>query len=99
MPAYLIADVVDVRDSDLYERYKPLVAPTLATFGGEYLARSGAVTILEGAWAPSRVVVVRFASVGQAVRWWESADYEEPKRLRQLGTVTNMIVVDGVTEK
>ncbi len=73
--------------------------PTLATFGGGYLARSGAVTILEGAWAPSRVVVVRFSSVEQAVRWWESADYEEPKRLRQLGTVTNMIVVDGVTEK
>ncbi len=51
MPAYLIADVVEVRDPDLYEPYKPLVPPTLATFGGGYVARSGAVTILEGAWA------------------------------------------------
>jgi uncharacterized protein (DUF1330 family) len=96
MAAYLIADVVTIRDDAAFDRYKPLVPPTLATFGARYLARSGAVQVLEGDWHPSRVVIVRFDSLERASDWWGSPRYAGAKRLRQEATTTNMIVVEGV---
>ena len=38
MSAYLIADVTDVSDRGLYERYQPLVPPSLRACNGSYLA-------------------------------------------------------------
>ena len=96
MVAYLIADVVNIRDDAAYDRYKPLVPPTLATFGARYLARSGTVQVLEGDWHPSRVVIVRFDSLERASDWWGSPQYANAKRLRQEASATNMIVVEGV---
>ncbi len=96
MAAYLIADVLRVDDPALYDRYKPLVPPTLQAYGGAYLARSGPVTVLEGTWNPERLVIVRFDSVQQAVAWWASEEYRDAKRRRQQATVTNLIVAEGV---
>ena len=95
MPAYLIADVVTVHDADAYDRYRPLVPPTLERFGGHYLTRGGAVTVLEGDWHPSRIVIVRFDSARTATDWWRSPVYAEAKPLRQEAALTNMIVVEG----
>jgi len=94
--AYLVADVAEITDRSAYDRYKPLVPPTLETFGGSYLARGGTVTVLEGWWRPSQLVIVRFDHVEQATQWWNSVDYAGPKQLRQQATKTNMIVVEGV---
>jgi uncharacterized protein (DUF1330 family) len=96
MSAYLIADVVSIEDAAAYERYKRLVPPTLDRYGGVYLARSGPVTVLEGDWHPSRLVIVRFDRLEQATEWWASSPYAGPKQLRQQATTTNMIVVEGV---
>lgn len=96
MSGYLIADVVSVNDPALYDRYKPLVPQSMRAFGGSYLARSGEVTVLEGAWSPKRLVVVRFPSAARAVEWWSSGTYHEARDMRQAATETNMIVVDGV---
>jgi uncharacterized protein (DUF1330 family) len=96
MSAYLIADVVSIEDAAAYERYKPLVPPTLDRYGGEYLARSGPVTVLEGDWHPSRLVIVRFDRPERASEWWASPQYIGPKQLRQQATTTNMVIVEGV---
>ena len=68
----------------------------VAGYGGVYLARSGPVTVLEGDWHPSRLVVVRFDRLERATEWWASWQYTGPKQLRQQATKTNMIVVEGV---
>jgi uncharacterized protein (DUF1330 family) len=96
MSALLIVDVVSREDPAGYERYKPLVPPTLHAFGAAYLARSGPVTVLEGECQPRRLVVVRFDDAETAKRWWTSPQYAQAKRLRQEATRTNMIVVEGV---
>jgi len=96
MAGYLIADVTTVTDPALYERYKPLVPPTLRAFNGTYLARSGGVTVLEGRWQPERVVIVRFDSAARAMQWWASDHYRAARIMRQAAAETNMIVVEGV---
>jgi uncharacterized protein (DUF1330 family) len=96
MSAYLIADVTAVTDPGLYERYQPLVPPSLHPFNGTYLARGGDVTVLEGSWHPRRLVVVRFDSAARAAAWWDSDQYRDARRMRHAAAQTNMIIVDGV---
>lgn len=92
---YLIAEA-KVSDPAAYESYKQLAQEAIAKFGGRYLVRGGAVEVLEGDWSPSRVVVVQFASVEQAKRWYNSAEYAEPLAMRKAASRGNLILVEGV---
>ena len=73
MPAYVIVDI-DVTDPERYEQYKAATPATLAAADGRFLVRGGEITILEGDWQPSRLVVLEFESVAAAERWrpWRS---------------------------
>lgn len=95
MPAYVIVQV-DVQDPETYEKYKPMVPPTIAAYGGRVIVRGGKTDILEGDWSPRRLVMLEFASVEQAKKWWASEEYAEAKALRQRSAKTQMIVVEGV---
>ena len=95
MPAYIIVDV-EVRDPEQYEEYKRLVGPTLAPYGGRYLARGGRVETLEGKWSPDRLVVLEFDSVERARAWWSSEEYRVPRGIRQKSSTTQMIVTEGL---
>jgi uncharacterized protein (DUF1330 family) len=48
-PAYVIVDI-HVNDSPGYEEYKELAPPSIAAYGGKYLARGGKTEVLEGGW-------------------------------------------------
>jgi uncharacterized protein (DUF1330 family) len=98
MAAYLIVDVGPVHDESVYAAYRSRVPASLAAAGGRYLARGGAVEVLEGDWSPDRVIVVRFETPEGARRWWSSAEYAELKDMRRASTTTRMIVVDGVRD-
>ena len=95
MPAYIVVEV-EVHDSARYEKYKSMVPPSLAAYGGRFLIRGGKVETLEGDWAPQRFVMVEFPSLERAKAWWGSTEYAEAKALRQATAKTQMIVVEGV---
>ena len=95
MPAYVINDMV-VTDPVLFEEYKKLSPPTVAQYGGRFLARGGHTDTLEGEWSPKRLVIIEFPSVAQARAWADSPEYAPAKRLRQITTTSNLIVVEGV---
>jgi len=94
MPAYLIAEV-EVLDHKLFENYKPMAGPTVAAYGGKYLARGGPMETLEGEGMSKRIVIIEFDSSARAKEWWNSAEYREAKQLRQRCTKTTMILVEG----
>ncbi len=94
MAAYVILDV-EVTDPALYEEYKKLSGPALASFGGRFLARGGAVEVLEGDWRPSRVVVAEFPDAAHARAWWTSEIYREAKAIRRSASRGSMILVEG----
>ena len=95
MPAYIVVEV-EVLDPDRYEKYKAMVPPSLAEYGGRFVVRGGKVETLEGDWSPKRFVIVEFPSVEKAKGWWDSSGYAEAKALRQATAKTQMIVVEGV---
>ncbi len=95
MAAYVINDM-EITDPQRFEEYKRLSPPTVAQYGGRFLARGGEVTPVEGAWQPRRLVVLEFPSVQQAQAWLDSPEYAPARRLRQLSAICRMIVIDGV---
>jgi uncharacterized protein (DUF1330 family) len=95
MPAYVVVDV-SVHDPVRYEEYRKTVAPTLQAYGGRFLARGGKVDVLEGSWSPKRMVIVEFPDAATAKKWWSSAEYANPKAVRQSASDTNMVIVEGV---
>lgn len=95
MPAYVINDM-EVTDPQLFEQYKQLSPPTVAQYGGRFIARGGPSETLEGDWWPKRLVILEFPSVAQARAWIESPEYAPARRLRQLSSNSNMVVVEGV---
>jgi len=95
MSAYVVVQV-EVQDQATYDEYRKLVQATLDAYGGKFIVRGGNAQTLEGTWKPARLVILEFASVEQAKRWWGSAEYAPAKALRQKSARTEMIVVEGV---
>ena len=95
MAAYVVVDI-EVLEPVEYEEYKVLAAPTVAAYGGRYVARGGTVEVLEGDWIPNRLVVLEFPTVAQAQAWWASPEYGPAKAIRQRTASTNMVLVAGV---
>jgi uncharacterized protein (DUF1330 family) len=99
MSAYLVVHISEVLDAETYARYRERAFASVERAGGRYLARGGAMTVLEGDWNPNRLIVVEFASVAAARAWWDSPGYAELKAMRQRSARTEMVVVEGVDGK
>lgn len=95
MAAYLIV-TTDIHDAEAYERYKAAVPVFIRKHGGEYLARGGTVEVLEGAWNPSRIVLLRFPSMTHVRAFLDDPDYRPLKALRHSAAKTNLVVVEGI---
>lgn len=83
MPAYVVALIQRIHDAETYKRYVAQVEPTLAPFGGRFLARKPEPEMLEGGAPPSRSVILQFPSVEQAKAWHASPAYQPVMKLRQ----------------
>ena len=94
MAAYVLNDM-EITDPVLFEEYKKLTPATVAQYGGRFLVRGGRIEALEGEWSPKRLVILEFPSVEQARAWSDSPEYAPAKRLRQLASKSNLIVVEG----
>ena len=92
--AYLIANV-DVTDPVQYEEYKRLSTIAMKSHGAEVCIRGGQVEVLEGDWAPSRFVMLKFASMEKARAFYRSPEYEAARQARQGAAVMRMIIVEG----
>jgi uncharacterized protein (DUF1330 family) len=93
--AYIIANV-RVTDPVQYEEYKKLSTLAMQAHGAEPCVRGGAVTVLEGDWQPDRMVVLKFPSVEQAQRFYDSPEYKKARDARAGAAVMRMVLVEGV---
>lgn len=95
MTAYAIFDI-SISDPERYEEYKKLAPPAIAAYGGKYLTRGGKTDVLEGRWAPARVVILEFPSAERAKAWLDSPEYRAARALRHATATTNAVVVEGL---
>jgi len=95
MAAYIIAHIA-VHDPALFEQYRVGVLPTLEQFGGRYLARGGAVTVLEGPIPDRRLVVIEFPDRAAAEAFYASPAYQPLLAMRTAAATSTLVIVDGV---
>jgi uncharacterized protein (DUF1330 family) len=95
MSAYVIADVT-VTDAEQMAKYREWSTKAAAEFGASFIVRGGAITVFEGDWQPSRVVVLQFPSSDVAKKWYASETYQHAITLRKNAGVMRMVMVEGV---
>ena len=71
-------------------------AAAAAMGGATILAVDTAPTVIEGAWHGDQTVVLEFASVDAARRWYESEAYQKAAKLRQAAADCNAVIVAGL---
>ncbi len=92
---YLIADI-RIISQQRYEEYRALVRDAIRGNGGRYLVRSGEVKVLEGNWAPPRVVVIEFADLAGAHAFYRSTVYQEARDVCANAAMLDMVLVEGL---
>ena len=94
MPAYLIANV-DVKDPEKYKEYTALTPELIDKFGGKFIVRGGAHELLEGSLPLARVVMVEFADMDAAKKFYISPGYQAALKIRQAAAESQVFLVDG----
>lgn len=95
MSAYLISEV-DVRDAAGFEAYRTIAARVIAQYGGRYLVRGGAASVVEGGPLPKNIIVAEFPSMERLNEWYASPEYAEALKFRQTALDRRLIFVEGV---
>ena len=93
--AYIIANVT-VTNPAQYEEYKKWSGAAMQAHGAEVCVRGGTVEVLEGDWAPERLVILKFPNVEAAKAFHASPDYGKARAARRGAAVMRMVVVEGV---
>ena len=95
MPAYVISEV-EMRDAAGFEAYRTIAAKAIAHYGGRYLVRGGAASVIEGGPPPKTIIVVEFPTMERLREWYVSPEYAEALKVRQTALDRRLIFVDGV---
>jgi uncharacterized protein (DUF1330 family) len=95
MPAYVIASVTEAHDDEALAEYRRRNTAAVEAHGGRFVVRGGAMDVLEGDWAPLRLVVMEFDDMDAARAWYESEEYQAAIPIRQGASTTDIILVEG----
>ena len=94
--AYVIVDM-KISDPEQYRHYMAAAPAAVKALGGEYLVRGGRHAVMEGGWAPGRIVMLRFPSLQSAQGFYDTETYRAARAHRTGATeFFNMVVVEGV---
>ena len=93
--AYIIANV-SVTNTLQYEEYKKWSNAAMQVHGAEVCVRGGKAEVLEGDWAPERLVVLKFPTVEAARTFNGSPEYARARAARAGAAIMRMVVVEGV---
>jgi uncharacterized protein (DUF1330 family) len=95
MKAYLIA-AETIHDEAMFAEYREQVVDTVGLFGGQFIARGGKQTVLEGQWQHPRTVIIEFSTREAAEAWYKSPDYQKIIGLRLNSTRGDLVILDGM---
>ena len=97
-PVYMIANN-EVSNQEGYKtEYLPKAQASIKQYGGVYIA-AGKGTAVDGEPPKGRVVILRWDSLDQLLKWRHSPEYEAVRKVGERYAKYNVIAVDGVAQK
>jgi uncharacterized protein (DUF1330 family) len=93
--AYLVAQI-EVRDPLGYDAYRSRTGAVIERFGGRFLVRGGTLHPLEGEPDFSRLVIIEFADLDAARRFYDSAEYQALIPHRTDNARSMLLIAEGV---
>jgi len=94
MAAYIIAQI-DVKNDEAYSGYASQTLDIAMKYGGRFLAKGGGAEQIEGE-GRSRNVIIEFANVDAAKRFYNSPEYQAVLPIALSNSEREMVIVEGV---
>lgn len=94
MKAYLVLDF-SVHDLAGFMPYVSGIPAFIEKHGGRYIVRGTEPTVMEGNWAPQRMVILEFPSRGNAMAFLADPEARSLFAIRHGTTVSKLVLVDG----
>ena len=94
MNAYLILDL-RIHDLEPFMEYVRAIPGHIEKHHGRYVVQGVEPTVMEGDWAPERVVVIEFPSRANAEAFLSDPEAQSLFKLRHSTTTSKLILVDG----
>ena len=96
MSAYFVVEL-EITNPAGMEPYRAAVGATIKQYGGRFLARAGAIELIEGGPEPKRIVILKFANKAAFKRWYDSPEYQKILPGRLDNSTARAFVVEGVS--
>lgn len=96
MSAYLVLDF-SIKDLSGFLPYVDAIPAFIAKHGGRYIVRGVEPTVMEGEWAPERMVILEFPCRENAKAFLDDSEAQALFGVRHRTTNSKLVLVDGCT--
>lgn len=96
MKAYLVLDF-SIHDLPGFMPYVEAIPAFIAKHGGRYIVRGVEPTVMEGDWAPERMVILEFPARENARAFLDDPDARMLFDVRHKTTASKLVLVEGCT--
>ena len=96
MAAYLIVELVEMKDTDAFAEYRRRIGAVMNEYDGEFLSVGANLTLLEGEWHPRVVAIMTFPTMDHIRDVYESPDHLPLRELRHRAGRFNFVAVEGL---
>ena len=94
MKAYLVLDFA-VHDLAGFRPYVAAIPAFIARHGGRYIVHGAEPEVMEGDWAPGRLVVLEFPARENARAFLADPECQDLFAVRQATTTSKLVLVEG----
>jgi uncharacterized protein (DUF1330 family) len=94
MSCYFIAQIT-INDNTEYQKYLDGFDAVFEKYQGKVVMVDENPDVLEGNWAYSRIVMIRFPDKAEARRWYDSEEYQALARYRWNAARADIILAEG----
>ena len=94
MGAYFVLQVEWMSD-EARDTYVERLGDMIEKHGGNFLVGTSRYRVVEGAWRPGLLIVIRFPTMEALSSWYDSEEYRSVREFRLAHSRSDAVLVEG----